>query len=211
MTSRASVACLTGLLLVVAGCFTPSGSSVQEKRANILEMRNETLAQLYKANPDLRSRIQKAAGYGTFSNVGLHVFVLGTGQGYGVVHDNRTGRDTYMRMGELGAGFGMGIQDFRAIYVFLDRASLETFVEKGWEFGADADAAAKAGDKGVAAGGQADVGSGGAAASTTGSAQASRGAAGTGSGIEIYQLTESGLALQATVAGTKYWKYDDLN
>ena len=31
------------------------------------------------------------------------------------------------------------------------------------------------------------------------------------SGIEIYSMTESGLALQATVAGTKYWKDKDLN
>jgi hypothetical protein len=30
-------------------------------------------------------------------------------------------------------------------------------------------------------------------------------------GITIYQLTESGLALQATVKGTKYWKDDALN
>ena len=29
--------------------------------------------------------------------------------------------------------------------------------------------------------------------------------------ITIYQLTESGLALQATVKGTKYWKDDALN
>ncbi|MFO7494317.1 MAG: hypothetical protein R6X05_01630 [Desulfobacterales bacterium] len=29
--------------------------------------------------------------------------------------------------------------------------------------------------------------------------------------ITIYQLTESGLALQATVKGTKYWKDGALN
>jgi hypothetical protein len=29
--------------------------------------------------------------------------------------------------------------------------------------------------------------------------------------ITIYQMTESGLALQATVNGTKYWKDDELN
>jgi hypothetical protein len=32
-----------------------------------------------------------------------------------------------------------------------------------------------------------------------------------GPGIKLYQLTESGLALQATVQGTKYWKNDELN
>jgi hypothetical protein len=29
--------------------------------------------------------------------------------------------------------------------------------------------------------------------------------------MEIYQFTESGVALQATVAGTKYWKDSKLN
>ena len=30
-------------------------------------------------------------------------------------------------------------------------------------------------------------------------------------GITIYQLTETGVALQATIKGTKYWKDDELN
>ena len=30
-------------------------------------------------------------------------------------------------------------------------------------------------------------------------------------GIKLYQITENGLALQATIQGTKYWKADDLN
>ncbi|MBP7483460.1 MAG: hypothetical protein KA788_13060 [Lacunisphaera sp.] len=30
-------------------------------------------------------------------------------------------------------------------------------------------------------------------------------------GVELYQLTKNGLALQATLQGTKYWKDRDLN
>jgi len=33
----------------------------------------------------------------------------------------------------------------------------------------------------------------------------------TSGGMEIYQFTESGLSLQATVQGTKYWKDSKLN
>ena len=29
--------------------------------------------------------------------------------------------------------------------------------------------------------------------------------------VKVYALTETGLALQATVTGTKYYKYDELN
>jgi hypothetical protein len=52
----------------------------------------------------------------------------------------------------------------------------------------DGDAAAKASDKGAAVGGEILVDK-----------------------VTIYQLTESGLALQATVKGTKYWKDNALN
>ena len=38
-----------------------------------------------------------------------------------------------------------------------------------------------------------------------------RGAVSVGGAMEIYQFTESGVALQATVQGTKYWKDSKLN
>ena len=68
------------------------------------------------------------------------------------------------------------------------KETLNRFVDKGWAFGAQADAAAKASEKGAAVGGEITV-----------------------DNITIYQLTESGLALQATIKGTKYWKDDELN
>jgi len=54
--------------------------------------------------------------------------------------------------------------------------------------GVNADAAAKASEKGAAVGGEA-----------------------TFDNITVYQLTESGLALQATVKGTKFWQDSELN
>ena len=76
-------------------------------------------------------------------------------------------------------------------FVFEDGTTAETmnrFIESGWEFGAQADAAAKASDKGGAVGGEITV-----------------------DNMTIYQLTETGLALQATIKGTKFWKDDALN
>jgi lipid-binding SYLF domain-containing protein len=105
-----------------------------------------------------------------------------------VVDDNRYGRDTYMKMGEVGIGLGLGVKDFRAVFVFHDHWTMKRFLRSGWEFGGHADAAAKAGDKGAAVGGEVLI-----------------------DGITVYQLTESGLALQATVKGTKYWKDDELS
>ena len=94
-----------------------------------------------------------------------------------------------MKMRSVGVGLGIGVKDVRAVFIFKNKRVLNEFVEKGWEFGGQADAAAKSGDKGAAVGGEAYV----------------------ETGIAIYQLTEAGVALQATIAGTKYWKDKDLN
>jgi hypothetical protein len=41
-----------------AGLFSPRGDSPEEKRQVVLKQRDEMLAELYKAKPELKSRIQ---------------------------------------------------------------------------------------------------------------------------------------------------------
>jgi lipid-binding SYLF domain-containing protein len=175
-------------VVIVGGCATTHGSNQAERRQAVQNMKNEALAELYKAHPMARAEIAGAPGYAAFSNANVNVIFASFSGGYGVVTDNKSGKVTYMKMGEVGLGLGMGIKDFRAIFVFHDKFSLDRFVNSGWAFGGHADAAAKAGDKGAAVGGEALV-----------------------DGITIYQFTQSGLALQVTVKGTKYWKDDELN
>ena len=176
-------------LLFVAGCTSPKGETPAAKRAEVRKMRTETLAALYKAQPKAQQAIRKAYGYGVFSNVGVHVIFLSGGNGWGVVRDNKTGKDVYMKMLSGGVGFGLGVKDFRGVFVFTTREALNRFVEYGWDAGAQADAAAKSSDKGGAFAGAISV----------------------APGIELYQITENGLALQATIQGTKYWRDDDLS
>ena len=175
--------------LADGGVFGGDDKSNDEKRAEVRKMRDEVLADVYKEKPELKSRIKKAAGYGVFSNLGINVLLLSTARGGGVVVDNASGKETFMKMGSVGAGVGLGVKDFRAVFIFYDKQVLRNFVEKGWEFGGQADAAAKSDEKGGAV----------------------EGAASVQKGMEIYQFTESGLALQATIQGTKYWKDQDLN
>jgi len=174
--------------VVVTGCATTQGKTPAEKRQSILAMKNDVLTDLYKIKPDVRSQLQKAPGYAVFSNANVNLVLASFGGGYGVARDNRNGGYTYMKMGEVGVGLGLGVKDFRAVFVFHTSKSMDNFVEKGWAFGAQADAAAKASDKGAAAGGEVTI-----------------------DNIKIYQLTESGLALQASIKGTKYWKDEELN
>lgn len=177
-------------LVFFCGIAGPSlAASAEEQRSEIRKMRTDTLAQLYKVHPAARANIRKAAGYAVFSNVGINLIFLSAAGGSGVAHDNRSGKDIYMKMVSGGIGIGLGVKDFRGIFVFSNRKAFRQFVDSGWEASAQADAAAKSGDKGGAAAGAITV----------------------APGVELYQLTKNGLALQATIQGTKYYKNDDLN
>jgi lipid-binding SYLF domain-containing protein len=174
-----------------AGLFSAKGDSVEEKRAEVRKQRDEILAKLYATHPEAKEKIEKAVGYGAFNNKNMNLFLLSTGHGYGMVVD-KGGKEAFMAMGALGGGVGLGYKDLSVVFIFKNADVMKKFVESGWQFGGEADAAAKAGDKGAAASKEA--------------------AADTGANVfEIYQMTDTGVALQATVAGTKYWKDKDLN
>ncbi len=194
----------------LVGCAAPRGGSIAEKQQHVREMRDQAVSDLYAANPALRSKIAESAGYGVFSNVDVHVVFVGGAQGYGVVVDQQSGNETFMRMAGVGLGFGAGLSDLRAVFVFSDREVMRKFVDKGWEFGGEAEAGAVSEDKGATAGSRASTGSGGSTAGATGQAGGSA-VTGAGSGIEIYQLTEAGVVLKAALAGTKYYRDSKLN
>jgi hypothetical protein len=92
----------------------PKGATPEDKRDFVRNMRTNTLNKLYKIRPDARRNLQRGVGYAVFSNVESKFFVVGGGSGYGVVVDNATGQETFMRMARIHGGFGMGLVDFRA-------------------------------------------------------------------------------------------------
>ena len=58
---------------------------------------------------------------------------------------------TYMKMAEIQAGLGFGAKKFQVVWVFeTDAKHSLDFINSGWEFGGQATAAAKTGDKGSA-------------------------------------------------------------
>ena len=172
--------------LIVSACAAP-GQTRDEQRQHIQQTEREVLNELYRLKPDLRSDVNRAPGYAVFSNVNVNLLLASASTGYGVAV-SKSGERTYMKMGEVGVGLGFGVKDFRALFVFDSPEVMNRFVEHGWSFGGHADAAAKAQDKGAAVGGEVVA-----------------------DGMRVYQLTESGIALQATLKGTKYWKDRELN
>jgi lipid-binding SYLF domain-containing protein len=161
-----------------------------EQRAEIRAMRDQTLVELYRMQPSAQARIRKAAGYAVFSNFGAKILVAGGGSGRGIVIDNKTKHETFMRMAEIQAGLGFGIKQFRLVWVFEKKADLDRFINSGWELGAQGTAAAKVGDQGL------DVLAGAVAVTP---------------GVWLYQLADDGLALELTAKGTKYYRDDALN
>jgi len=176
------------MVLALSGCATTGATTEDQKRRAILNMKQEVLSDLYRVHPGAKANIAKAPGYAVFSNANINVVLASFSGGEGVVKNNATGKHTFMKMGEVGIGLGLGVKDFRAVFIFHDHRTMQNFVSNGWEVGAHADAAAKAGNKGGAVSGEILL-----------------------DGVTVYQLTENGLALQATLKGTKYWKDSELN
>lgn len=162
---------------------------VEKERKEIQEARANALASLYEANPKAKQQIAQSRGYAVFSNMGVNLILLSTQRGGGVLRDNRSGKDTYMRMLSAGGGVGLGVKQFAAIFIFHTDAALDGFREDGWDFSAQADANLESADQG----------------------EGMETAATVMPGTTLYQITEAGVAAQVTLQGTKFWADDDLN
>lgn len=174
---------------VLALSFISGGALAADKAAKQAEIRKVTAASLekfYQAKPELKEQVAKAPGYAVFTTYGLSFLVGGAG-GKGLVHDNKTRKDTFMSMGQASAGAQIGIAESETLIIFESEKSLKHFVDKGWEAGGGG--AAQAGAKGKSVG--------------------EAGGGGPGSGY--YTLTKNGLQAGVAVSGAKFWKDKELN
>src|SRR5512135_3306348 len=160
------IAALLVLSFAAGGAFAATDKA--KKQAEVRKSTHAALAKFYKAEPQLKKEVAKAPGYAVFTTFGLSFIVGGEG-GRGLVHNNRTKKDTFI--------------------VFKTAKAMNEFVEKGWEFGGGGSLSAGAGGK----------------------------TAGGGSGENViadalyYTYTKTGLEGGGAVAGTKFWKDDELN
>ena len=183
---------LMSVSLIIASTPVMADMTAKEQSEAQKKLRKEvksTLAQLYKLHPSSKAAINKAYGYAAFDNFGTNLGVVSTASGKGIAYENTSKKETFMRMYSGGVGIGLGVKDYRLVFVFETKEAFDSFVTSGWEGSAQADAAAKAGKEGGAVSGASAV----------------------SPGVWVYQYTKNGLAAQATLQGTKYWKYDDLN
>jgi len=156
----------------------------EAKRLKIDDTAEATLKTLFEDSEKAVALYEKAYGWAVFDNLKLALGVSGGG-GNGVAEEKETGEKTYMKMGTVGIGIGLGGHTYQVVFLFQDETTFRNFVDKGWQ--ADTGAAAVAGTEAV------------------------EGKAAFTNGLAIYQLTEQGLMLHADIAGTKYWKNKKLN
>ena len=185
----------TGLLiaaaLVCALALTVFGQDTKKEKQqqDIRDSAHKTLQQLYKAEPHAKTAVKHSAGYAVFNNLGVKILVAGSGNGKGIAVDNKTKKETFMKMIELQAGLGMGVKKFSVVFVFDTHKAFNDFVNSGWQFGGQANASATTGTKGGQMSGALSV----------------------SDGVWMYQMTDKGLAVELTAKSTKYYKDDSLN
>jgi lipid-binding SYLF domain-containing protein len=192
---KRTVKTMMGLVIIsviwiaVTLSFAVADDKKEADRQKVRSRAENSLERLYELRPSAKAGIESAAGYGVFGNFGMKIFVAGGGKGKGLVVNNRTKKETFMRMLEVQAGLGFGVKKFSNIFVFENEDALNTFVDQGWEFGGQATAAAKGRDVGASF----------------------EGAVSVSPGVWLYQLTDAGIAVELTGKGTKYYRDKELN
>jgi lipid-binding SYLF domain-containing protein len=187
--SAIAITLLLGFTVTTVPLRAATEEEIKQKKADIRKMSGETLARLYKVQPLAKEAVSKSAGYAVFSNFGTKIMFAGGGSGKGIAVNNKTKKETFMKMAEVQVGVGLGVKKFRLVWVFENQTDLKRFIDSGWEIGGQGTAAAKLSDQGGAFAGAMSV----------------------SPGIWLYQLTDDGLALELTVKGTKYYQAGALN
>ena len=176
--------CLVGVAIELAAEESWEELNQQAKQAKIDEVAKESLDEVLKGSEGAQELFDNSYGWASFDNLKI-AWGFSGGGGNGVAVSKKSGARTYMKVGTVGIGLGLGAQKYQVVFLFQDEKTFRNFVDKGWQ--ADATAQAAAGTAGV--GGQ----------------------TGFVNGIAIYQITDKGLMASADIAGTKYWKNKKLN
>ena len=142
-----------------------------------LKMAADGLDKLYKLQPEARQAVEKAVGYAVFDITSIYAILFVGQKGTGVLIDNATKKPTFMTSARAGTGPGVGKQRVYQVFVFKSKDAMKQFTLTGG-LGGDVS-------------GSVSTGTGGSVRSFNPS-------------VDIYQVPESGMAVQASWGGTVY-------
>jgi len=174
------------LSLVAGSAFAQDKAA---KQAEVLKAADATLQKFFAKKPELKAAVAKAPGYAVFTTYGVSFLVGGSG-GTGVVHDNKTKKNVFMKMGAGSVGFQIGAAESDILIIFHTAARMNDFANNGWTFGGGAQAGAGGGGKSVGGG-------------------SSGGVMGD---VDTFTLTKTGLTADLlSIGSAKVWKDEELN
>ena len=154
---------------------TPEQKEAEQKAR--LQLAADGLDKLYKLYPETRQAVEKAVGYAVFDVTSIYAILFVGQKGKGVLFDNATKKPTYMQSMRAGTGPGVGKQRVFQVFVFKAKGAMDQFVLTGG-LGGDVTATVSTGSDGMVRS--------------------------FNPSIDIYQIPESGMALQASWGGTVY-------
>jgi hypothetical protein len=160
--------------LLLAACASPSSEEQGPTRDELDKMGENTIATLFKTKPQLQELLDKSVGYTVVNMTITKIPVVGTGVGYGVVIDRRTGNRSYIRVSQFEVGGGLGAEKFKVLIIFDDAKLLERTAAGTWHYEAGAKAAS------------------GSESTEAATSQSDR-------GYKAFKLSESGMCVRVTV------------
>src|ERR1700746_3126658 len=98
-----------------------------KEQNEVRKLAHKTLEQLYKAQPKAKTAVANAAGYAAFNNMGVKILFAGSGKGKGLAVNNKTKKETFMKMLELQAGVGMGVKIVTSLLTRVNLVSGQFF------------------------------------------------------------------------------------
>ena len=177
------------LCMMTATALAASAEKIQKERSEIDALSAKTLQNLYSKVPSAENVINSCYGYATLSNTGIKLGIFGDAHGRGLAINNETGERVYMRMNEIGIGLGLGVKEYDLIFVISTESAWKSFISGDIKFASSAEASANDGKTG----------------------DSIEGASVAANGIWVYQMTKKGLALDASIKGTKIYPDKKLN
>ena len=176
-------------LLTATAFAATNQEKIDKERAQIESLQVKALQNLYAKVPSAENVIKNCYAYATLSNTGIKIGLFGDAHGRGLAVNNATGEKVYMRMKEMGLGIGIGVKEYDLIFVIGTEKAWNAFISGDIKFASSAEASASDGKAGGAI----------------------EGASIAANGVWVYQMTKKGLALDASIKGTKIYADKKLN
>ncbi len=170
-------------LALLGACTSIPVEEREDRRAQINQEAEETIALLMEQDPEFAEALEGSAGYLTSRISSATVAVVGGARGIGVLVNKRTGDRTYLNFKRTDLGAGLGLKKFRFLVLAEDADALENIPNKKYLSSLAADMSA--GEK-----------------STSGGYNSA--------GFRIFTISESGASVAATARLTKITVNDDL-